>query len=78
MNWADGSPNFSEVIDKHNISKPKHPRPQLSNSYIVPRNEIEQKIAVIWQELIGTEQVGVYDNFFELGGDSLLMVRVGR
>ncbi|WP_414529158.1 SDR family NAD(P)-dependent oxidoreductase [Nodularia chucula] len=76
MNGTDNSQNFSEFIDQENVSKPKHPRPQLSNPYIVPRNEIEQKIAVIWQELIGTEQVGIYDNFFELGGDSLLMVQL--
>ncbi|MCC5666154.1 SDR family NAD(P)-dependent oxidoreductase [Nostoc sp. CHAB 5784] len=53
-----------------------HPRPNLQNPYVAPKNEIEQRIAVIWQELIGTEQVGIYDNFFELGGDSLLMVQV--
>lgn len=76
MNGVDNSQNFSAFIDQENVSKPKHPRPQLSNPYIVPRNEIEQKIAVIWQELIGTEQVGIYDNFFELGGDSLLMVQL--
>ncbi|MBC1239443.1 MULTISPECIES: type I polyketide synthase [Nostoc] len=53
-----------------------HPRPNLQNPYVAPKNEIEQRIAVIWQELIGTEKVGIYDNFFELGGDSLLMVQV--
>jgi len=53
-----------------------HPRPNLQNTYVAPKKEIEQRIAVIWQELIGTEQVGIYDNFFELGGDSLLMVQV--
>ncbi|WGV25109.1 beta-ketoacyl synthase N-terminal-like domain-containing protein [Halotia branconii] len=53
-----------------------HSRPNLSNSYIAPRNEIEDKIAEIWQELLGLKQVGIYDNFFELGGDSLIAVQV--
>ncbi|MDZ7967790.1 MAG: beta-ketoacyl synthase N-terminal-like domain-containing protein [Nostoc sp. DedSLP03] len=53
-----------------------HTRPNLSNSYIAPRNEIEEKIAEIWQELLGIKQVGIHDNFFELGGDSLIAVQV--
>ncbi|MBR8838802.1 MAG: acyltransferase domain-containing protein [Stigonema ocellatum SAG 48.90 = DSM 106950] len=53
-----------------------HSRPNLPNSYIAPRNEVEQKIADIWQELLGTKQVGIHDNFFELGGDSLIAVQV--
>ena len=53
-----------------------HSRPNLPNSYIAPRNDIEQKIADIWQELLGIKQVGIHDNFFELGGDSLIAVQV--
>ncbi|MBW4431899.1 MAG: SDR family NAD(P)-dependent oxidoreductase [Pelatocladus maniniholoensis HA4357-MV3] len=53
-----------------------HSRPDLSNSYVVPSNEVEQKIANIWQDLLGIKNVGLYDNFFELGGDSLLIIQV--
>ncbi|MBN3951614.1 MAG: acyltransferase domain-containing protein [Nostoc sp. NMS7] len=53
-----------------------HSRPSLPNSYIAPRDEIEQKIADIWQELLGIKQVGIDDNFLELGGDSLIAVQV--
>ncbi|WP_442939278.1 SDR family NAD(P)-dependent oxidoreductase [Nostoc sp.] len=65
-----------EATNKDNLSKPTYSRPELSTTYIAPRNEIEQKISLIWQELLGSEQVGIHDNFFELGGDSLLMVQV--
>ncbi|WP_448265467.1 beta-ketoacyl synthase N-terminal-like domain-containing protein [Nostoc sp. DSM 114159] len=53
-----------------------HTRPTLPNSYIAPRHEIEEKIADIWQELLGIQQVGIHDNFFELGGDSLIAVQI--
>ena len=53
-----------------------HPRPNLQNPYVAPRNEIEEKVAAIWRKRLGIEEVGVFDNFFELGGDSLQVVRV--
>jgi acyl carrier protein len=57
-------------------SQPRHPRPQLMTIYAAPRNQVEQKLAEIWQEVLGIDQIGVHDNFFELGGDSLLITRV--
>jgi acyl transferase domain-containing protein/acyl carrier protein len=42
------------------------------NPYVAPSNEIERKIASIYQHLLGIEQVGIHDNFFELGGNSLI------
>ncbi|WP_433747548.1 amino acid adenylation domain-containing protein [Paenibacillus amylolyticus] len=40
--------------------------------YVAPRNELETKLAVIWQEVLGlAKEIGVYDNFFDIGGHSL-------
>lgn len=54
----------------------QHSRPNLSNDYIAPQNEIEQTIAEIWQEILGLETVGIHDSFFDLGGHSLLAIQV--
>ncbi|WKL03938.1 phosphopantetheine-binding protein [Paenibacillus amylolyticus] len=40
--------------------------------YVAPRNELEMKLAVIWQEVLGlVKEIGVYDNFFDIEGHSL-------
>jgi acyl transferase domain-containing protein len=52
------------------------PRPSPGTTYVDPRNESEQALAAIWQELLGVERVGMHDNFFELGGHSLFAARV--
>jgi len=48
----------------------------LKKEYVAPANETETKIAVIWQELLGHQKIGVTDDFFELGGHSLLLTRL--
>ena len=44
--------------------------------FVEPRNGTEQKLAVIWCELLGLKKSGIHDNFFELGGHSLLATQV--
>lgn len=54
-----------------------YPRPDLATPFVAPRDDVEQYIATIYQELLGIEQIGVHDDFFEFGGgDSLVATRV--
>ncbi|MRX40046.1 amino acid adenylation domain-containing protein [Flavobacterium sp. LC2016-23] len=48
----------------------------IRKEYVAPRNETEQKMAEIWQEVLAVEKVGITDNFFELGGHSLIVAQV--
>jgi amino acid adenylation domain-containing protein/non-ribosomal peptide synthase protein (TIGR01720 family) len=51
-------------------------RSGLDSQYDPPSGEVEEKLAAIWAEILGLEQVGARDNFFELGGDSILSIQI--
>ena len=68
--------NANHKLDLRALPEPKNLRPDLRQPYQPPRNETEQQIADIWQDVLGINQVGVEDGFFELGGDSLLAMQV--
>jgi acyl carrier protein len=56
--------------------RPAAARPRTRTPYAEPRDEIEERICAIWQDLLGLEQVGIHDSFLELGGHSLLGIQV--
>jgi acyl transferase domain-containing protein len=49
---------------------------ETGEEYAAPRDELEQKIAQIWQDQLGFKKIGIYDNFFRLNGDSLTATQV--
>ncbi len=63
-------------VNRSALSVPTDLRPTIEVSYKAPSSEIERVIAIIWQEVLKLEKVGINDNFFDLGGHSLLMVQV--
>ena len=62
-------------IDRKELPKPDKTLSGV-NEYVAPRNETEEKLGTIWQEILKVEKIGIYDNFFELGGHSLLATQV--
>jgi phthiocerol/phenolphthiocerol synthesis type-I polyketide synthase E len=37
---------------------------------------IEERVTLVWQQVLGVEQVGLQDNFFALGGESLAALQI--
>jgi acyl carrier protein len=48
----------------------------MSAEYVAPRNETEEMLAAMWQELIGLDRMGINENFFEIGGNSILALKL--
>ncbi|KYC42726.1 non-ribosomal peptide synthetase [Scytonema hofmannii PCC 7110] len=49
---------------------------EIADTFVAPRNSIEETLALIWAQVLGLERVGIHDNFYELGGHSLLATGV--
>jgi acyl carrier protein len=63
-------------VDRRALPTPGTDRPKLAQSFVAPRNPVEEVLAHIWGQVLNLEQVGVYDNFFDLGGHSLLATQL--
>jgi amino acid adenylation domain-containing protein len=60
----------SGKIDRRALPEPD---PKAAAGYIAPRNQVEEKLAELWSEVLEVERsvIGIDSNFFELGGHSL-------
>ncbi|HET6890603.1 MAG TPA: phosphopantetheine-binding protein, partial [Pyrinomonadaceae bacterium] len=58
------------------LPAPDFTRPDGEESYVAPRNTMEEILAQTCAQILKLERVGIYDNFFELGGASLASVEI--
>ncbi len=49
---------------------------QRQRGYEAPVTPLEEKLVAIWQELLGSDQLGTRDSFFDLGGHSLIAAQM--
>ncbi|MFD3658897.1 amino acid adenylation domain-containing protein, partial [Streptomyces sp. NPDC058620] len=62
-------------LDRAALPQPE-PAHATSDDFVAPAGATEEKLASIWSEVLGVDQVGADDNFFEVGGHSLLATQV--
>ncbi len=43
---------------------------------VAPSNEVETKLKLIWEQVLGVQPISATDNYFDLGGDSFQAVRI--
>ncbi|MEQ8168837.1 MAG: amino acid adenylation domain-containing protein, partial [Candidatus Eremiobacterota bacterium] len=63
-------------IDRKALPVPSQSDLASHETYVAPRNEREEILAVIWKEVLNCDRVGIYDNFFSLGGDSIMSIQI--
>lgn len=64
-------------LDQRALPPATRPESQeTTNASQSPDNGIEQRIAEIWQAVLGVKKISKTDNFFDLGGDSLRLMKV--
>lgn len=68
--------NENGKVDKSALPDPDTAGITPIADYVAPETEIQKKLAEIWEELLGTDRVGIKDDFFVLGGNSLKVIRL--
>src|SRR5258708_7286293 len=63
-------------IDKQRLPDPAALDLATGVEYVAARNEAEQQLALIWQEVLNKEKISMKDDFFDLGGHSLKATRL--
>lgn len=63
-------------VDKKLLPNPEEQNVESGKVYVQPKNETEEKLVIIWEEILGKNNISTTDNFFELGGHSLKVVRL--
>jgi amino acid adenylation domain-containing protein len=63
-------------VDRRALPVPEYQRLDATTEPVAPRDDLETQLTVIWQRLLGVQNISIRDNFFELGGHSLIAVRL--
>jgi amino acid adenylation domain-containing protein/non-ribosomal peptide synthase protein (TIGR01720 family) len=66
----------SGKADRKALPEPDGSSITTGTGYEAPRNEIENILVEIWQEVLEITNIGINNNFFALGGDSIKAIQV--
>jgi acyl transferase domain-containing protein/acyl carrier protein len=67
---------YKKALIENTLPETVHTRPDLSTQYVQAEKEVEKKVARIFQQYLGIDNIGIHDNFFELGANSLTMIQL--
>ena len=62
----------NDKVDRRALPKPDKTNLNLEEEYLSARNEVEQKLVALWEQVFSIQPIGIKDNFFSLGGNSLM------
>lgn len=75
FSWMDALPRTSSgKLDRRGLPEPDT-GPD-GAEHVPPRPGMEERLAAVWQDVLGVERIGAHDDFFDLGGQSILATRL--
>ena len=63
-------------VDRRALPAPDQATLAPTGEFAAPTDEVEARLAQIWESILGVRPIGIRDNFFDLGGHSLMAVRI--
>jgi amino acid adenylation domain-containing protein len=73
--WVDALPRTgSGKLDRRALPDPEAGAD--GSGFVPPAPGMEERIAAVWQDVLGIEKIGAHDDFFDLGGQSILATRL--
>jgi thioesterase domain-containing protein/aryl carrier-like protein len=64
-------------VDKNKITlQTKSDSRKEEKEIFTPKNQLEEKLVEIWENILQFSPIHVTDNFFEIGGDSILSIQI--
>jgi thioesterase domain-containing protein/acyl carrier protein len=66
----------SGKVDRQSLPFPDAVPPERATTCVAPRDELEKRLAAVWERTFAVSPIGIRDDFFDLGGHSLLAVRL--
>ena len=66
--------NLNGKVLRKELKKPK--QTIKTQEKVFPHTQTEKRLAIIWEEILGIQKIGIKDQFLRIGGDSIKMVAV--
>ncbi len=68
--------NVSGKVNRKALPSPEEAALETHRDLTNPRNETEEQLLKVWQQILGREAIGIYDNYFAIGGDSIKAIQI--
>ncbi|MCU0287064.1 MAG: phosphopantetheine-binding protein, partial [Acidobacteria bacterium] len=65
--------NPNGKVNRHKLPEPGA---KIESKYMAPGSDSEQKIAHVWEKVLGTNRISIDENFFDAGGNSLKIIKL--
>ncbi|RBL90506.1 non-ribosomal peptide synthetase [Chitinophaga flava] len=63
-------------VNKKLLPDPEEYGINTGTTYVAPRNEMEQQLVSIFEDVLNRREIGIKDDFFVLGGDSIKSIQI--